>query len=163
VKVKNLLRMSHTIISPETSVDRIWKLLARRDITLVPVVNKENKLVGVIGEDDLLYRLVPDYREYFSDFLPDSPDMGDLEDKFEKEILLTAADVMNKNYITVTADQPIFKALSRMMTYHVRSLPVVDDNKKYLGMVIEDDIMQYLFEKHQHIVSMLKLKKQRKF
>lgn len=154
--VKSLLRMTHTTVFPLTSVDKIWKLLARRDITLVPVVDDKKYLVGVIGEDDLLGLLVPDYREYFSEFLPDSPDIDDLEDKFEQEILLTAKDVMNNKCITISPDQPIFKALSRMMTYKIRTLPVVDDEKKYLGMIIEDDIMVYLFNKHQHLVKKLK-------
>lgn len=148
--------MTHSTVNPQTPVDKIWKLLARRDITLVPVVDDKKYLVGVIGEDDLLGLLVPDYREYFSDFLPDSPDIDDLEDKFEKEILLTAKDVMNNKCITISPDQPIFKALSRMMTYKVRTLPVVDDDFKYLGMVIEDDIMVYLFKKHLHLVKKLK-------
>lgn len=145
--IKSLIKF-HTKVAPETSVEKIWKLLARRSVTLVPVVSSQYKLLGVIGEDDLLFPLVPDYRNYFSEFLKDSPDLEDIEEKLNKEILLEAQDVMNKKVIAIHANQPIFKALSKMMAYHIRALPVVDDDDRYLGLVLEDDIMVYLFEKH---------------
>src|SRR3989344_7352878 len=94
MQVKQLLRMKHTTVTPETHLDRVWKLLERRDISLVPVVDKSSMLVGVIGEDDLLYRLVPDYYEYFSMFFPEIPTERDLEDRLEKEITMVAKDVM---------------------------------------------------------------------
>src|SRR3990167_432589 len=96
MRVKSLTSQANIKVTATTPVEKAWILLARRDISLVPVVSAENKLVGVIGEDDLLYRLVPDYFEYFSEYIPDSPNLKELEDKFEKEIILTAEDVMNK-------------------------------------------------------------------
>ena len=152
MRVKSLTSQANIKVTATIPVEKAWILLARRDISLVPVVSAENKLVGVIGEDDLLYRLVPDYFEYFSEYIPDSPNLKELEDKFEKEIILTAEDVMNKKAVTVSPDKPIFKALSKMMACQVRWLPVVDEDKKYLGMIGEDDIMQYLFTKHKNTV-----------
>lgn len=147
MKIKSLIKL-RTKVSPETSVEKVWQLLARRDITLVPVVSAGNEVVGVIGEDDLLYRLVPDYRDYFSEFLNDIPTLKDIEEKLSTTIKLAAADVMNRKVVAVYGDQPVFKALSKMMAYNIRSMPVVDDQEKYIGTVIEDDIMEYLFKKH---------------
>ena len=155
MQIKSLIKL-HTKVTPETSVGRVWQLLARRDITLVPVVTRENKLIGVIGEDDVLYRLVPDYREYFSEFLPEGPDESDLRAKLTKEIALTAADVMNTKVISVAPDASVYKGLSRMMAYHVRALPVATDKGKYVGMILEDDIMSYLFELHEKVIKQQK-------
>ncbi|MBI5451858.1 CBS domain-containing protein, partial [Candidatus Gottesmanbacteria bacterium] len=146
--VKSLVRLVHTKVFPDTPVSKVWQLLAKRYITLLAVVSADNKLLGVIGEDDLLYRLVPDYREYFSEFLTATPDLKDIEENLEKEIRLTASDVMNKKVISIAADQPIFKAFAKMMVYKVRAMPVVDEKDKFLGMIVEDDIMQFLFKKH---------------
>lgn len=152
MKVASLIRMVHTKVSPDAAVEKVWKMLAKRNITLLSVVSHDNDLIGVIGEDDLLYRLVPDYREYFSEFIPGAPDVSDLEEKLGRELLLTASDVMNKNVITVGPDQPIYKALSKMMAHNVRVLPVVSEEKKFLGMIFEDDIMQYLFKNYKTVV-----------
>jgi CBS domain-containing protein len=150
--------MVNTKVSPETPVEKVWQLLARRNITLLAVVSDKNHLLGVIGEDDLLYRLVPDYRDYFSEFLTATPDLDDLEENLSKEIQLTAQDVMNKKVISISSDQPIFKALSKMMAYNVRAMPVVDEEERFVGMVVEDDIMQFLFEKHKDVLRRKKRK-----
>ncbi len=152
MKVKSLIRLQHTKVSPDSPVSKVWKLLAKRNITLLSVVSDDNALLGVIGEDDLLYRLVPGYREFFSEFLSASLDYGDIENNLEREIQLQARDVMNKKVVSINADQPVFKALSKMMVYKVRAMPVVDDEDKYLGMIVEDDIMQFLFKKHESVI-----------
>lgn len=150
--IKSLIRNLHVKVTAETSLEKIWKLMARRDITLLPVVDKKQKLVGVIGEDDILRKLVPDYREYFSEFFPEVPGDDEIEDRLAKEIELKAADVVNSKCVTIAPDQPIFKALSKMMSHRFRVLPVVDENGKYLGLIWEDDIMAYLFKHHEHVV-----------
>ncbi len=152
VKVKSLIRLQHTKVFPDSPVSQVWQLLAKRNITLLAVVSDDNNLLGVIGEDDLLYRLVPGYREFFSEFLSASLDYSDIENNLEREIHLCARDVMNKKVVSINADQPVFKALSKMMVYKVRAMPVVDDKDKYLGMIVEDDIMQFLFKKHESLV-----------
>lgn len=152
MKVASLIRLKNTKVAPDTPLLTAWKLLSKRNITLISVVDKYNKLVGVIGEDDLLYRLVPDYCEYFSEFYPSSPDMKDMESSFEREIKLQAQDVMNIKVISINKDDQVFKALSRMMIYKVRVLPVIDSDHKYQGMIVEDDIMVYLFKKHENLI-----------
>ncbi len=155
--VKSLIRGSRIKVTPQTTVEKVWKLLAKRDITLVPVVEEDNTLVGVIGEDDILYLLVPDYRDYFSDFFTESPDLNDIEERLRSEIRLTAKDVMNRNVKTILPDQPIFKALTKMMANHIRVLPVVDEEKKFLGIIWEDDIMEFIFKKHESLLKKKRL------
>ena len=150
MNVKSLTRLAKIKVTSTTPVEKVWILLARRDISLVPVVSVENKLVGVIGEDDLLYRLMPDYFEYFSEFIPDSPNLKEMQEKFEKEIQLTVKDVMNRNVVTVSSDKPLFKAIAKMLANKVRWMPVVDSEKRYIGLICEDDIMKYLFRKHEN-------------
>lgn len=155
-KVRKFIRLKNTTISPDENLERAWKLLARHDISLLAVDDKDKTLLGVIGEDDLVYQIVPDYIEYFSEFFPEAPEINDLEDKFNKEINQTPKDIMNRKCFTMHIDKPLFKALTKMMAYNVRALPVIDDERRYQGMIIEDDIMSYIFNKH------LKLVKRRK-
>lgn len=151
MNIKSLIKL-HTKVSPDTTVEKVWKLLARRDITLVTVVSSNNEVLGVIGEDDLLIYLVPNYWEFFSEFMKVVPSLKDIEEKLSKEIELKASDVMNRKVVAIHSDQPVFKALSKMMAYNIRSLPVIDNEEKYIGTVIEDDIMEYLFKKHTSLL-----------
>src|SRR3990167_9283099 len=99
MKLKPFIKKAHAKVQPETPLVYIWDLLLHNIISLVPVVTKEDKLVGVIHEEDLLYKLIPDYREFFSEFLPDAPTFTDVEDKFRQQICKCAKDVLNTNII----------------------------------------------------------------
>jgi predicted transcriptional regulator len=152
MQVAKLARIIHTKVYTDTPVIKAWNLLSLREISLLAVVEKDENLVGVIGEDDLLIRVVPDYYESFSEFYPAAPNLDDIEDKFAHQINLKAHDIMQTKMVMIHATEDILKALSKMMVYRVRSLPIVDDNKKYKGMIYEDDIMQYLFKTHKQIL-----------
>ena len=151
MKIRSFIRMPQTKVYPDTPLEKVWKLLSQRHIFLLPVVSEKNILLGVIEEEDLLYRLIPDYRDYFSEFFSQKPDISDLEDRLEHDIILTAKDVVRKPVVSISSDQDIFKALSKLMAYHFRQLLVVDEGK-FVGLIFEDDIVNYLLEKHKHIV-----------
>ena len=42
---------------PATSVQEVAKILSERNISGVPVVDAENRLVGIVSEGDLLHRV----------------------------------------------------------------------------------------------------------
>ncbi len=44
-------------VSPDTSVQELAKTLSERGISGVPVVDAENRLVGIVSEGDLLHRV----------------------------------------------------------------------------------------------------------
>ena len=43
-------------VGPDTSVQDLARLLSERGISGVPVVNSEERLVGIVSEGDLLHR-----------------------------------------------------------------------------------------------------------
>ena len=44
-------------VSPDTSVQEVAKILSERSISGVPVVDAQNRLVGIVSEGDLLHRV----------------------------------------------------------------------------------------------------------
>ena len=53
-------------------------------------------------------------------------------------------DVMERAVVTARMDEPILHALSRMDRRHVRSLPVLDENSCYVGMLSIPKLTDYL-------------------
>jgi len=54
---------------------------------------------------------------------------------------------MNQNLITVYLTTPIELALRKMIKYKISALPVIDKEKKLLGVVAFDDLSEKLYEK----------------
>jgi CBS domain-containing protein len=44
-------------VDPDTSVQALARLLSERGISGVPVVDSDNRLIGVVSEGDLLHRV----------------------------------------------------------------------------------------------------------
>jgi CBS-domain-containing membrane protein len=44
-------------VSPDSSVQEVAKILSERGVSGVPVVDAQNRLVGIVSEGDLLHRV----------------------------------------------------------------------------------------------------------
>ena len=55
---------------------------------------------------------------------------------------MLAHEVMNPNVATVFADAPILKAISVMEAQHCSGLPVLDANKRLVGILTEGDLLR---------------------
>lgn len=161
MKVKDLMRHRPKIVKIDTSLEEVWSLLARSKFHMLPVVDEEKLIKGIITAEDILMHLVPDYRDFFSDYYPASPTIEDVEQKLAEQSDLRAKDIMNTNVYTVYHDHDIYKALSRMLAYNKRILPVTDRESKLVGFIVEKDIFAYLFTIQKHILKKLRRNKKR--
>ena len=103
-----------------------------------PVVEK-GKIVGVVTLKDL-FSVVPGAGERFATSGPFHRYEHLLEDVAVRENL-TVADVMARNAVTVTADIPIRRAAKLMVRHGVNRLPVVDADRRPIGILSRNDIV----------------------
>jgi CBS domain-containing protein len=54
------------------------------------------------------------------------------------------ADIESKNVVTAKSDEPLEVASKRMAEHNISALPVIDIEKKVLGIVTAEDIAEYL-------------------
>ena len=156
MQVKNLMRKNPATVSLNTPLSIVWDLLAHKQYHMLPVVDENKYLAGIITAEDLLKNIVPDYREFFEEFYPEAPTIEDIEDHIEKQTHLTAKDLMNTNVHTAAENMELFKALSILMTHHVRILPVIDNKSHIKGFIVEKDIFKFLFKAKHHLFNKLK-------
>ncbi|WP_407836581.1 CBS domain-containing protein [Streptomyces sp. DSM 116496] len=101
------------------SVDRsatfreIAKLLADYDITGLPVVDEDDRVVGIVSESDLLARKA-----------------------------LTAADIMSAPAVTVHAQESASEAGQLMTRLGLQRLPVTDEQERLIGIVTRRDLLR---------------------
>ena len=60
----------------------------------------------------------------------------------------TVLDIMKDGALSVKYNEPVFKAISTMISRHVSSLPVVDENNFLVGMISEKDVLRLLYDIH---------------
>ncbi len=60
MQVKDIMTPDVVTVSPRTSIEQVATLLLEKRISAVPVVTKNNKIVGIVSEGDLAHRLEED-------------------------------------------------------------------------------------------------------
>lgn len=118
------------IVGPEDSIRHIATLFDQRDTHHV-LVMESNVLLGIISDRDLLKSIHPNS---FSDIASHS-----------EEVMLnkTANQIMSPKPITIPVTRSIIGAAELMLGKGFSALPVVDDNKRVLGIVSLRSITQY--------------------
>ena len=139
--------MTQTVITvgPETSLRDLAQIFLNNNISGVPVVDSEQKVIGIATESDLIFhskRLkVPAVLPILDSFIfLDSPE------KMEKELrkigAATVADIFSSPAVTITPDTPLDEIASMMTEKQIHSLPVVDEADKMIGIVGKKDIIR---------------------
>jgi len=126
--VKDVMVKPVFTVSEGETFPQIVKLLARKQVSGVSVVNKKGRLVGVISEKDLLHKLFPSEREFYKN-LEYYKNFERIEHEAEKIKKLTAKKIMTKNVVTIEPDRHVLVACSLMSIHNIRRLPVVHGDK----------------------------------
>jgi len=97
-------------------------LMLENNIGRIPVM-EDGKLIGIISERDVAVAL-----QEFKDHVPDNHQEAQIKN-------LLVADVMSRNPITATLETPAEEIVSLMVKKNIGIVPVLDDNKKLIGIV----------------------------
>lgn len=143
MKVKNIMQKDPVFGKKDFHIFDIWKLINKKKLLALPIVDKEDRLIGVISIADILKKIYPSYDEYEWD--PSAHDLEKIEENTADLNGFLAEDFMSKKVITVDPETPVLKALSKMFIYQIRQLPVVNENKKLVGILTRHEIFDYLF------------------
>lgn len=102
------------------SVADVVKLLAGRRIGCVPVVDEQDRVVGIFSERDVIYGL---------------------STRGAVMLELPVGEVMTSPAETIDKDVPILSALSLMTRRRIRHLPIVEDGRM-IGFISIGDLVK---------------------
>ncbi|MCX5336680.1 CBS domain-containing protein [Streptomyces sp. NBC_00140] len=126
-----------------TTFKEVARLLGDHRISGLPVVDEDEKVIGVISETDLLLRQAgtPDPYEPKKRFrLATLTRAG--RRRAAKSRARTAGQLMSQPPITVPADDTIVEAARTMARHHIERLPVLDEEQRLVGIVTRRDLLQ---------------------
>ncbi|MER6126414.1 CBS domain-containing protein [Streptomyces sp. NPDC001795] len=126
-----------------TTFKEVARLLADHRISGLPVVDNDEKVIGVISETDLMARQSealdadePKHHFTFAELMPRAPRQA------AKSRAFTAGQLMTEPPVTVHADETIAMAARIMVQRHVERLPVLDEEDRLVGIVTRRDLLQ---------------------
>jgi CBS domain-containing protein len=119
-------------------VMHVASILSEKNISGLPVVDKENKLIGIITQADILSMVGVRKEHTFKDLLKHM--FGEpLPERKAGDIV---ADIMASPAVTIKPHANIAEAAQMMDEKKIRRLPVVDDRNMLLGIISRADILK---------------------
>ena len=123
--------MTSTVITADEDmlVTDVIKLLLRRHISGLPIVDSNGQLVGIITEHDVLNFAL-------------SGHAADTK----------ASEVMTMNVVTYSPDTLVVEVINFFAAHRVRRVPVVDGGK-VVGVISRRDIVRYMDQMYGRLIA----------
>jgi CBS domain-containing protein len=131
--VKNWMTSPVITATPEMALARARQIFDERHIRALPVMQGDH-LVGLINRQVLIRLDLSILGNEVWNLGMDVPDE-------------TAADVMKKKVLTISADTTIHKAARTMLENKITALPVLE-NDKLIGILTSSDLLRYIISEY---------------
>jgi CBS-domain-containing membrane protein len=110
-------------------------MLHRMRLSAFPVIDDDNKVIGVVSETDLLTK------EALEGSVPGTV-QGMTRQRVQSQVDgVTAAELMSRPAVTIRPDQTVTDAARLMYNRRVKRLPVVSDDGTLIGIVTRSDVL----------------------
>jgi CBS domain-containing protein len=120
VQIADLMTPDIEAVTPDDTVGMAAQMMADLDCELLPVI-ENNRLIGAVSGREIAMRVVAQGSD-------------------PKRVTVRRA--MTRDVLYCFEDEPIGEVSQKMADWWVRSLPVVDQDKRLIGMVSLGDLLE---------------------
>jgi CBS domain-containing protein len=117
------------IVTRSIKLRELGALFEKEDFNAYPVV-ENGQVVGVVSKFDHLSCFV---------FTP-----ARMMPRYDDLMNRTVADIMTPEFIYVGTDTRLTRVLQLMVDHRIRSMPVIDDGQRLVGIISREDVMRAL-------------------
>ena len=118
MKVRDAMHEGVEWVEPGTSIKELAKTMREHDVGAIPVGEKD-RIIGMVTDRDIVLRAIAEGGQCES---------------------VTARDVMTKGIVFCRDVEEVEDAVRIMEQKQIRRLPVLDENKRMVGMLALGDI-----------------------
>jgi CBS-domain-containing membrane protein len=145
MKVIEIMSTNVVTCRADATVAEIARLMFDQHLSGLPVVDDDNRVIGLVTEQDLVSKHarfhLPSYIQILGGVLP----IGGRESDRELRHILasTARDIMSTRPVTVSPDTEVDDVASLMVDKNANPLPVTEDGR-LAGIISHSDIIRLL-------------------
>ena len=146
--VKDIMSSPASSVNAEQTLQDVIELLAKHRFSGVPVVDADNKVIGVISDTDIIrysqtISIIPlsNLSGWISPYA-DISDLTSVRKGFELLHKTKVDQVMTKKVYTIGEDATATDVAQVMNRRKINRVPVVDNDEKLVGIVTRSDMVQ---------------------
>lgn len=128
-----------TAVAPDTPVVQVMELLLGKGFKVVPVLDGERRVVGIITEGDLLKKAGMPVRLSVSQRLGPEDLRGILSEISREK---TAGAIMTSPVVIAHENEALAHVAHRLLERGLKRMPVVNDQGRIVGMISRLDVLR---------------------
>lgn len=138
----DIMTVGAATVRPDDTVGEAARMMLQYQISGLPVVDDNGRLVGIVSETDFLRRseLGTERRSNWLELLVGS---GPQAEAYIRSHGQKVSDVMTRDVVTVRPDAPVREIVELMERHGIKRLPVVE-GPKVVGMVSRANLIRIL-------------------
>ena len=138
LKVKDIMTVSPQTVTPDTTLHDVTKILLSSIFTGIPVVDTENRPIGIITQGDLIYRAGLSMRLGLLSVC----DPQVLSDSLKPLVSRPAKEIMSQPATCIGEDQFATDAVNLMLEKNLKRFPVINKQGSITGILSRLDIFR---------------------
>jgi CBS domain-containing protein len=143
MRARDVMTRAVATTTPETTVEKVAKLMVNLRISGVPVLDRNGQLVGIVTEGDLLRRAETGTERQRSRWSELFSANSRLAEEYVKSHARRVEDIMTREVVSVEELASLGEIAELMETKRIKRVPVVH-NGKIVGIVSRADLLQVL-------------------
>ncbi len=140
--VRDVMRHDVASVTPDDTLKEVANKMFRNRLSALAVVDKNNKLLGVINDRDLIKAALPDYKSLISN-LNYSLDVEPFEELLKREDKIKVSQLYRDEYEVTTPETRIIEVAAMMIFKDIRRV-FVTQNDKLVGVLLRKDIVNMI-------------------
>lgn len=146
VKVGEVMRREVASVRPQSPLTEVVELLLDKDFTAVPVLDEERRVVGMVSDSDLLTR--GGMEVTLSLKRAADPEFVRQLHSALKNPECRVENVMTREVVTISPEASLGAAARLMVERHLKRLPVVDAERRLVGILGRLDVLNTIAAAH---------------
>ncbi len=146
LKAKDIMTRDVLTVRPETDIISAARLLLEKHLNGLPVVDRDNRILGILCQSDLIVQQekvpVPSFFSLLGGVIPLTPPQ-DIEAEIKKISAMTVQEAMTPDPVTVSPETGIDEIATLMVKKNIHTLPV-QLNGLLVGIVGKEDVLRTL-------------------
>ena len=141
IRCSDIMSTDLITVTPDTAVGSAWQLLRKHKISMLPVTDNQQQLMGVVSTVDFLKNLqVPHYwglLRHVNQLL--------LKNRHNKQYKRKVAEIMVTKLSVAHEDDHIAALVPMLSDQGRHHIPVLNDEQQLVGVITQSDLIAALF------------------
>jgi len=152
MKVKDIMQTKVMSVKQGTTLNQLLNMFKDfHSFPVVPVVNNDNVLMGVVQIGSFFEIVKPQHQDLLMHnplamLRPEAENIFDVDIEEGMGFLVIATDIMDERVVKIEQDKELKEAYDLMNLHKREMIPVVDKNKKLVGIISIFDIVMKIFK-----------------